>query len=58
VFLHKGKLPWKVNEGKSKKEQNAEVLEFKRKITVESLVKEMPIEICDILEYARSMNFF
>lgn len=39
VFLCKGKLPWKVNESKNKKEQCTEILELKRKITVESLTK-------------------
>ena len=39
VYLHRGKLPWRKAEGKSKKEKENEIFELKKKITIESLIK-------------------
>lgn len=58
VYMFKGKLPWSKVDSLNKKELSNAILEIKRKISAESLLKGLPLEYVDIMYYAKTLNFY
>lgn len=57
IYLLKGNLPWQGIKAKNSKEKYEKIKNMKLEYKVEDLCKELPIQIKELLQYARNMTF-